>query len=228
MNDRLIIALDVESYEAAARLVDQLPDALFFKVGLQAYMGYGERILSLLHARGKNIFLDLKFNDIPNTVSGAVQAALRFSPRFLTLHLSGGRDMICRAREAVEQRSDVILLGVTVLTSLNEGDLHETGICQTVSETVLRLVELGVGAGLKGFVSSPQDVGLLRKKFGSAITLVTPGIRPVWFEPGDQKRICTPAQAVAAGSDYLVIGRPITHHPEPAEAFRRVAQECAD
>lgn len=227
MTDKVIIALDFGEYEDARQAIDRLPEASCFKVGLQAFIGFGERILGYLLHEGKTVFLDLKFSDIPNTVTGAIRSCFRYNPRFLTIHLSGGREMVRTALETAAGQPGLTVLGVTLLTSLAEDDLAAMGTSLSPSETVLRMCEFGIHAGMKGFVCSPREIEPIRKRFGRDIVLVTPGIRPEWAEKNDQKRVCSPRMAMAAGSDYLVIGRPITHHPSPAEAFRLILQEMA-
>jgi orotidine-5'-phosphate decarboxylase len=225
MTDKIIVALDFDRFSSAREAVERLPDARFFKVGLQGYLQYGEAILALLREKGKRLFLDLKFKDIPNTVSGAVRSSLKYEPDFLTVHLTGGEEMVRQALEAAGERPELTILGVTVLTSLGNADLLSMGMPLTVADTVLKLCELGLKAGLKAFVCSPLETERLRRAFGRDIVLVTPGIRPQWSEKGDQERVFTPRLAVEAGSDYLVIGRPITQHRHPDEAFRLILRE---
>jgi orotidine-5'-phosphate decarboxylase len=227
MNDRVIIALDVERFDQACALVECLPAAVLFKVGLQAFLEFGPEIIARLHERGKKVFLDLKFKDIPNTVRGAVQSSFRFQPALLTIHLAGGRDMITAALDTARSHPGLTILGVTVLTSLSESDLHEIGIPSSPEQAVLTMVELGLSAGMQGFVCSPREIAPIRARFGHTPLLVTPGIRPAWSEKGDQKRAFTPRMAVDAGADYLVVGRPITAASDPAAAFARVVAEMA-
>lgn len=226
MRNRIIIALDFDRFEVAKSLVEKLENAVFFKVGLQAYIKYGDKILSLLQERGKKIFLDLKFKDIPNTVFGAVKSSLKYNPHFLTVHLSGGRKMVERAVFAASVRPESKILGVTVLTSLADKDLKETGINLDTESAVLKLCELGIKAGLTSFVCSPMEIESIKKNFGKSITLVTPGIRPKWaVGKGDQKRVFTPGMAIKAGSDYIVVGRPITASNDPEGAFGVILNE---
>jgi len=227
MNEKIIIALDFDRFEEARDTVDALPEAVYFKVGLQAFLKFGEQIIPYLSEHKKKLFLDLKFKDIPNTVYGAVQSALKFSPDMLTIHLSGGRAMIQKAVEAAQAKPDLKVLGVTILTSLGEEDLVEMGMNMSPGEAVLTLCGLGIDAGIKAVVCSPQEIAPIRQRYGSAVELVTPGIRPDWSAKGDQKRVFTPKMAIDAGSDYLVIGRPITQHPNPAEAFRLILKEIS-
>lgn len=230
MNDlqkKIIIALDYDSFDEAQKCVDQLEEAVIFKVGLQAFLDYGQHVIDYLQNENKKLFLDLKFKDIPNTVYGAVKSSLRYKPDFLTIHVGGGSEMIKQALEAAKERADLTILGVTILTSLSDKDLEETGIALSTQDAVLKLCDLGLKNGLKAFVCSPLEIDTIRKRFGSDVILVTPGIRPAWSVKGDQKRVFTPGMAVDAGSNYLVIGRPITQHKNPAEAFKQILQEIA-
>jgi len=227
MNDKIIVALDSPSLAEATRWIDNLPDAVTFKVGLQAYLKFGLEIIQGIKTRGKKLFLDLKFKDIPNTVSGAVESSLTHSPRFLTIHLTGGAEMIRQAVNAGRHDPDLTLLGVTVLTSLSEEDLRETGVMGTPQDTVLKLCDLGLRNGITAVVCSPLEIEPIRREFGDELTLVTPGIRPAGSAVGDQKRVFTPRMAMEAGSDYLVIGRPITQHRHPADAFMKIVQEIS-
>lgn len=219
--DRIITALDVDTIGEAERLLDALEMAGIFKVGLQAWLRMGRGLTDMLRQRGKELFLDLKFKDIPNTVAAAVRAVSPLEPRFLTIHLSGGADMARAAAEAAAG-SRTVILGVTVLTSLSDRDLQEVGGGLDARDTVLRLCELGLENGISAVVCSPREIAPLRQRFGRDLTLVTPGIRPADAETGDQKRAMTPEEAVAAGADYLVIGRPITRAGDPELAFRRI------
>ena len=227
MKEKIIIALDFDQFEDAKKTVDALPNAVYFKVGLQAFLKFGDRIIPYLAEHNKKLFLDLKFKDIPNTVFGAVRSALKFSPDMLTIHLSGGKAMIQKAVEAAQEKPDLKVLGVTVLTSLGQEDLADIGVDLSPRDAVLKLCQLGIESGLKAVVCSPMEIEPIRKQFGSQVQLVTPGIRPAWAAKGDQKRVFTPKMAVEAGSDYLVIGRPITQHQNPAEAFDLILQEIS-
>lgn len=225
MNDRIIIALDVDNFNEAKSLVKKLPEARYFKVGLQAYLEFGEKITQYLHEQNRLLFLDLKFMDIPNTVKGAVEAVLRHNPRFLTVHLFGGGEMVKAAVEASEESGYCTILGVTVLTSLNKANLDDFGISNSVEDTVLRLCETGLKNGISSFVCSPLEIDPIRERFGKSVKLVTPGIRPDWSVKGDQKRVFTPSMAISAGADFLVIGRPITQHSSPQQAFDMIVDE---
>jgi orotidine-5'-phosphate decarboxylase len=222
--DKIIVALDVPTKNEALGLVEQLRhDISFFKIGLQLYTAAGPEVVREVLATGAKIFLDLKLYDIPNTVAGAVQSAGELGVQMLTVHLSGGAEMI---RVAVSMRNAKLsLLGVTVLTSATQETLGEVGIPYDIGDQVLRLAELGVAAGIDGLVASPHEVELLRLQFGDKIKIVTPGVRPSWAEASDQKRFMTPREAVKAGADYLVIGRPITAHANPRDAVAKILAE---
>ncbi|PWB77688.1 MAG: orotidine-5'-phosphate decarboxylase [Candidatus Methylomirabilota bacterium] len=224
----LIVALDVGDLESAAKLVEQLyPTVTLFKVGLQLFTAEGPRAAQAVQARGGRVFLDLKLHDIPNTVAGAVREAARLGVEMCTLHASGGRAMLqTAAQAAAEAGSPIQLLAVTVLTSLDARGLEEIIESKLdVAAHVVRLASLAREAGLNGVVASPQEIGLLRTALGPSVSLVIPGIRPVWAATGDQRRIMTPREAAVAGADYLVIGRPITAAADPLKATRRILDE---
>jgi orotidine-5'-phosphate decarboxylase len=229
--DRIIIALDVPTKEEGIALVSRLKDARTFKVGLELFTAEGPALFRKLKALRKDIFLDLKLHDIPNTVGGAVRSAFKHGVQMMTIHTSGGREMMAKAAEVAREiaretgRPKPVLLGVTILTSLKGADLEEVGQGSDVASQVLRLAGLAKAAGMDGVVCSPQEIEVLRKEYGRELAIVTPGIRPVWAAAQDQKRIMTPAEAVAKGADYLVIGRPITGAPSPNEAFLRIVEE---
>jgi orotidine-5'-phosphate decarboxylase len=223
--EKIIVALDVPSEEEARRLLGLLAGEVgAFKIGLQRYTADGPDLVRAATTFGP-VFLDLKLYDIPNTVAKAVESADRLGVRMLTLHLSGGGEMIRAAVGA--RKGKMLLLGVTVLTSSNDATLAETGVSSTTSDQVLRLARLGIANGIDGLVASPQEARMLRQEFGDGIKIVTPGIRPVGSETGDQKRIASPREAVAAGADYLVIGRPVTAAPDPKAAVRRIVAELS-
>ncbi len=225
--EKIIVALDVPTDDAAFKLIDDLGENVrFYKIGLQLFTKYGPALVKRAKATGAKVFLDLKFHDIPNTVKHAVQSACATGADMTTLHLCGGGKMIAAA-VAGAGADPVLLLGVTVLTSSSRETLQEVGVQGTVEDEVLRLAKLGVENGIRGVVASPQEISLLRQIFGTALTIVTPGVRPEWASANDQQRTLTPREAVAAGADYLVIGRPITAHANPAEAARRIADEIA-
>jgi len=218
--EKIIVALDVPSPKEGLSLINALSGAVgFFKIGLQNYTANGS---ALIGPAGK-VFLDLKLHDIPNTVAKAVEAADTLGVKMLTLHLSGGGEMIRAAVRA--RKSDMLLLGLTVLTSSTDDTLREVGVAEQTSEHVLRLARLGVENGIDGLVASPHEAGRLREEFGGKIKIVTPGIRPAGADPGDQKRFTTPRQAIDAGADYLVIGRPITAAADPRAAVDQIVAE---
>jgi len=224
--DRLIVALDFPTQAKALALVSVLSDSVsIYKIGLQLYTAAGPAIVQAVAATGAKIFLDLKLHDIPNTVAKAVAAAGELGVQMLTVHLSGGGAML---KAAVEARPPHLsLLGVTVLTSATQETLDEIGVTSVVADQVLRLAELGKKSGVDGLITSPREVGLLRERLGAEITLVTPGVRPSWAAADDQKRFTIPREALQAGADYLVIGRPITAAPDPRAAVERVLEEMA-
>jgi orotidine-5'-phosphate decarboxylase len=224
--DRIIVALDVPTKKEAIELVENLRDQIsFFKIGLQLYTAEGPEIVRAVLASGTKVWLDLKLYDIPNTVSRAVESAGNLGVHMLTIHLSGGSEMIRAARAA--RANNMLLLGVTVLTSATEETLREIGIPNKVDNHVLRLAKLGAQAGIDGVVASPHEIKMLRREFGDRIKIVVPGIRPSWAVAGDQKRVMTPREAIEAGADYLVIGRPITAHRNPSEAVTKILEEIA-
>ena len=224
--DKIVVALDVATKSEATRLVEQLREQIsFFKIGLQLYTAEGPEIVRTVTASGAKIFLDLKLHDIPNTVARAVESASELGVQMLTIHLSGGSEMIRAAVAA--KKTKMSILGVTVLTSSTQHTLDEIGIEEQLDRHVLRLGNLGVAAGIDGLVASPFETRFLRIELGDKIKIVVPGVRPSWSEPGDQKRFMTPRQAIEAGADYLVIGRPITGHKDPREAVAKILSELA-
>jgi orotidine-5'-phosphate decarboxylase len=223
--DRIIVPLDVPTVQAARELIQAIGGIVgFFKVGNQLFTAAGPDIVKEVRASGSKTFLDLKYHDIPNTVRYAVESASVLGVDMLTIHLSGGRAM-CEAAVAGRGISSVLILGVTVLTSLNNAALSEVGFRGSVQDEVLILAELAKSVGITGLVASPQELPILRERFGSLFMTVIPGIRPTWSEPGDQKRVLTPRQAIEAGADYLVIGRPITASKDPKAAVLRIIDE---
>jgi len=222
--EKIIVALDVPTKMEALELIEKLRDQIsFFKIGLQLYTAEGPEIVRAVSSTGSQVWLDLKLHDIPNTVARAVESANRLGVRMLTIHLSGGSEMVRAATSA--RANNMLLLGVTVLTSATEKTLREIGIQDKVDDQVLRLAKLGVEAGIDGVVASPHEIKTLRRGFGNKIKIVVPGIRPSWSEPGDQRRTTTPREALEAGADYLVIGRPITVHRNPREAVDKISDE---
>ncbi|QUS62098.1 orotidine-5'-phosphate decarboxylase [Synechocystis sp. PCC 7339] len=227
--DQVIVALDVPDLPKAIALVDLLPGVNFWKVGLELFVGAGPGILTELKERGKRIFLDLKFHDIPNTVLGACLSASRYEVDLLTLHATAGSQALTLAAQAMAPLTHPPkLLAITLLTSIGDRQLREE-LQQplAVEDYVNAMAQLAQNAGLDGAVCSPQEVAMLRQTYGPDFLLVTPGVRPLWSVQGDQQRIMTPSQAIAAGADYVVIGRPITADPNPEAAWERLCQDFA-
>jgi len=227
---RIIVALDYPAQSAALEMADKLdPAKCRVKVGKELFTRAGPAVVEALHARGFDVFLDLKFHDIPNTTAKAVRAAAEMGVWMVNVHASGGRRMMEAARNELEQvnGAQTLLIGVTVLTSMEQQDLADLGLDIEPLEQVKRLARLTEESGLHGIVCSAQEVAPLREVISPEFQLVTPGIRPTDAEVGDQKRIMTPAQALAAGSTYLVIGRPITKAAEPVDALARIEAEIA-
>ncbi|HTL71286.1 MAG TPA: orotidine-5'-phosphate decarboxylase [Candidatus Eisenbacteria bacterium] len=228
--DRLIVALDAPTLKEAEQLVERLsPEVKTFKIGKELFTAAGPDAVRAVHARGGRVFLDLKFHDIPNTVASACLAAAALDVFMLNVHASGGREMMTKAAAALRLRAESgrkpILLGVTVLTSLSAPELKETGVDRPLEKQVEHLAALARECGLDGVVASPHEVAALRRASGPDFVLVTPGVRPAWASRGDQKRVMTPAEAVAAGADYLVVGRPITQDADPRAAAAKVLDE---
>ena len=231
--DRLIVALDVESVADAERLVDRLQGLVTrFKIGSQLFTAAGPGAVEAIQKRGAEVFLDLKFHDIPNTVAGAAREATRMGVLMFNVHASGGRAMMTAAAEATAAaarelgRRRPIVLAVTVLTSLDRAAVgRELRVADSVEGHVLHLASLAAAAGLDGCVASPQEIGGLRLSRGPDWVIVTPGVRPAGSALGDQSRIATPASAIGAGAHYLVVGRPITAAPDPARAAEAVLRE---
>jgi orotidine-5'-phosphate decarboxylase len=222
--DKMIVALDVPTKKEALALVEQLHKEIsFFKIGLQLFTAAGPKVVSEVLETGAKVFLDLKLYDIPNTVAHAVESAANLGVQMLTIHLSGGEAMVKAAVAAGSK--EMSILGVTVLTSFDETAIRAIGISSTIEEQVSRLAKIGVAGGIDGLVVSPHEIEVLRPQFGSDIEIVVPGIRPPWSETGDQKRVMTPRQALDAGADYLVIGRPIIAHSDPREAVAKILAE---
>jgi orotidine-5'-phosphate decarboxylase len=227
---RLIVALDVPDAASAVALVNQLENTCrWFKVGLELFVAAGPAVLDPLLKRGHSIFLDLKFHDIPNTVAAAVRSAAALGVHMITVHAAGGPAMLAAARAALDGLSDPPeLLAVTVLTSMDSAQMSAIGLERSPAEQVELLARMGLAAGIRGFVCSPQEVASLRALTGPEGVLVVPGIRPAGAEIGDQKRIATPAEALRQGASFLVVGRPITQASDPAEAAEAILKEMAE
>ena len=225
MTSKIIVALDYEKESDALALVDQIdPNLCRLKVGKEMFTTLGMNFVKQLHQRNFDVFLDLKYHDIPNTVARAVRSAADLGVWMVDLHASGGLRMMEEAKRILEPygKDAPLLIAVTVLTSMEDLDLLQIGINASPMEQVLRLAHLTQRAGLDGVVCSPQEVEILRNACGEDFKLVTPGIRPIGDDFGDQRRVMTPTAAIRAGSDYLVIGRPITKADNPVEILRSI------
>lgn len=232
MNDKLIVALDVSTPKDAERLVKTLAGPVkIFKIGKELFTSAGPSVVEMVHSHGGKVFLDLKFHDIPNTVAGACAAAVRLKVFMLNVHALGGKAMMQRAALAVREESEKagihppLLIGVTVLTSLADADLKEIGVKNKTAREVKTLALLAEAAGLGGVVASPLEIALIKKAVKGPFCIVTPGVRSVWAAHGDQKRVMTPKEAIAAGAGFIVVGRPITQDPDPRKAAEKVLKE---
>ncbi len=230
----IFVAIDTPDLESARALARSLENAVGgIKLGLEFFGANGPAGVRDIAAGHERLFLDLKFHDIPNTVAGAVRAAVRLRPMILNVHAAGGRAMMAAARQAAEDEAEALgvprplVIAVTVLTSLDDADLAATGGIPPVAAQAVRLARLARNCGLDGVVCSPREIAPIREACGPDFTLVVPGIRPAGAAKGDQKRTMTPTEALAAGADWLVVGRPITEAADPAEAARRIAAEIA-
>jgi len=230
--DRLIVALDVDSEEKAIQLVDKLKTAVrFFKVGLELFSSRGPSIVKELKDRGCEIFLDLKLHDIPTTVSKTAASLTRLGVYMFNVHSLGGYEMMKSSAEAVRIEAERLkmerpkVLGVTILTSMGENELNKIGINDSIKAQVLRLAGMAKEAGLDGVVASPEEVQEIRKRIGKGFLIVTPAVRPAWAGSNDQKRVATPKTAIEAGSDFIVIGRPITEAKDPLSAAKKILEE---
>lgn len=224
---RIIVALDFPRESDALTLVERLdPSRCRLKVGKEMFTRSGPQFVEKLVAKGYDVFLDLKFHDIPNTVAGACRSAAELGVWMVNVHALGGKRMMEAAREALEKSvSRPLLIGVTILTSMGDDDIAQVGLSGSPADNVKRLAMLAQESGLDGVVCSPKEVAMLREVIRPDFSLVTPGIRPAWSDKGDQTRITTPADAVRLGSDYLVIGRPITAADEPLKALAMIEDE---
>jgi orotidine-5'-phosphate decarboxylase len=225
MDQKVIVALDYDNINQALNFVDRIdPASCRLKVGKEMFTLFGPDFVKQLHQRGFSVFLDLKFHDIPNTCSKAVRAAAEMGVWMVNVHASGGERMMSASREILEPygKDRPLLIAVTVLTSMERADLAGIGLDIEPKEQVLRLANLTKNSGLDGVVCSAQEASFLKSDLGKEFKLVTPGIRPAGSDVGDQKRIMTPAQAITAGSDYLVIGRPITQASDPTLVLSQI------
>src|SRR4051794_39460697 len=221
--DRLIVALDRSSRDDILRLADQLHGAAgALKIGLQAFVANGPSIVREIVSRGTRVFLDLKIHDIPNTAEHAVAEAAALGAAIVTVHTVGGEAMLRACA-----RPDLLVAGVTILTSLGDADLPHIGFAGTALENAVRLARLARASGLRAVVASPQEIGAIREACGDGMAIITPGIRPAGSDAGDQRRTTTPAAAIAAGADYIVVGRPITDARDPRAAALELIDSLA-
>ncbi len=230
IDPKVIVALDYDNQNEALAFVDRIePGSCRLKVGKEMFTYFGPDFVRQLHDRGHSVLLDLKFHDIPNTCSKAVKAAADLGVWMVNVHASGGERMMTASREILEPygKDRPLLIGVTVLTSMEASDLAGIGINQEPQQQVLNLASLAKNSGLDGVVCSAQEASILKGNLGQNFKLVTPGIRPVGSEAGDQRRVMTPVEAIAAGSDYLVIGRPITQAADPALVLAEINKSLA-
>jgi len=221
---KLIVALDVSTTAAARKIVTTLGDSvLIYKVGMQLYTAEGPQIVRDLVASSRRVFLDLKYHDIPNTVASAVTEAAKLGVSMLTVHAAGSEKMLRAANDAAHAVNPKLqVLGVTVLTSLGEGDLEKIGIAGTLPDEVVRLAALALKNGCDGIVTSAREASRVRTELGNEFALVTPGVRPAGAGHADQVRVVTPAEAIAAGASHIVVGRPITEAADPAAEARAI------
>lgn len=229
-NERLIVALDVPAASEALRLADTVAGVcVWVKVGLELFIATGPGIVADLKSRGFSVFLDLKLHDIPNTVAGAVRSAASSGADMLTIHAGGGPVMLAAAAEAAAHATHPMqLLAVTLLTSMDSTQLLAVGIADDPAGHVARLARIAADSNLTGIVCSANEVAILRGILGESVCLVTPGIRPAGSDHQDQKRVATPAKAIHDGASYLVVGRPITHAPDPRAAAESIQREISD
>jgi orotidine-5'-phosphate decarboxylase len=231
--DQLLVALDVDTVDDARALANRLRGFVGgFKIGSRLFTSHGSRLVEELVGRGDRVFLDLKFHDIPNTVSGAVGAAARLGVWMVNVHASGGLDMMRAAREAADEeaakvlQSPPLVIAVTVLTSLDESTLANVGVTGSLGDQVVRLATLAQTAALDGVVASPREIALIRAQCGERFAIVTPGIRGLADIKGDQTRTESAQAALEAGATYIVVGRPIIAAPDPRAAAEAIAKEC--
>jgi orotidine-5'-phosphate decarboxylase len=233
IEERIIIALDVPTFDEAIDLMDKLGDrARSLKVGSQLFTSVGPDIIREIKRRGKKLFLDLKFHDIPNTVARASEAAAELGVDIFNVHVSGGMEMMRDAAQTTKAKASElgiekpVVLGVTILTSIDETMFQSVlGSCNSLKDQIVHMAKLAQSAGLDGVVASPQEIRLIREACGEDFVVLTPGVRPEWASSDDQKRTMTPVEAFKAGADYVVIGRPIYRAPEPADALERILKQ---
>lgn len=225
---RLIVALDVSTAAAAQKIVAAVGDSAFtYKVGMQLYTAEGPQVVRDLVASGRKVFLDLKYHDIPTTVGRAVNEAAQLGVSMLTVHGSGGSKMLRAAVDAAQADPRLMVLAVTVLTSMDEHDIENIGVRGTISDSVLRLATIALANGCHGVVTSPREASMLRADLGDDFVILNPGVRPAGSGHGDQVRVATPAEAIASGATYIVVGRPITAAPDPAAEARAILAQIS-
>lgn len=228
MKSKIFVALDVETKEKALEIVSDLKGlGACFKIGKQLFTSTGPELVREIVAMGEDVFLDLKYHDIPNTVAKAGAAAAQLGVKIFNVHASGGRKMMEAVRSEMDKLTNPpLVLAVTILTSLGEEDIREVGFDRTIPEQIAKLAKLAKDSGMDGVVASPLEIELIRETCGKDFKILTPGIRPAFAAVNDQKRIATPAEALRKGADYLVIGRPITAAENRREAFLKILEEC--
>ena len=228
MKSKIFVALDVESKAKALEIVSDLKGlGACFKIGKQLFTSTGPELVREIVAMGEDVFLDLKYHDIPNTVAKAGAAAAQLGVKIFNVHASGGRKMMEAVREEMNKLTNPpLVLAVTILTSLGEEDIREVGFDRTIPEQIAKLAKLAKDSGMDGVVASPLEIELIRETCGKDFKILTPGIRPAFAAVNDQKRIATPAEALRKGADYLVIGRPITAAENRRDAFLKILEEC--
>ena len=228
MRSKIFVALDVETKEKALEIVSDLKGlGACFKIGKQLFTSTGPELVREIVGMGEDVFLDLKYHDIPNTVAKAGVAAADLGVKIFNVHASGGRKMMEAVREEMNKlQNPPLVLAVTILTSLGEEDIREVGFDRTIPEQIAKLAKLAKDSGMDGVVASPLEIELIRETCGKDFKILTPGIRPAFAAVNDQKRIATPAEALRKGADYLVIGRPITAAENRREAFLKILEEC--
>jgi orotidine-5'-phosphate decarboxylase len=228
MKSKIFVALDVESKAKALEIVRDLKGlGACFKIGKQLFTSTGPELVREIVGMGEDVFLDLKYHDIPNTVAKAGVAAAELGVKIFNVHASGGRKMMEAVRSEMDKlQNPPLVLAVTILTSLGEDDIREVGFDRTIPEQIAKLAKLAKDSGMDGVVASPLEIELIRETCGKDFKILTPGIRPAFAAVNDQKRIATPAEALQKGADFLVIGRPITAAENRREAFLKILEEC--
>ena len=228
MKSKIFVALDVENKEKALEIVSDLRGlGACFKIGKQLFTSTGPELVREIVGMGEDVFLDLKYHDIPNTVAKAGAAAAELGVKIFNVHASGGRKMMEAVRNEMNKlQNPPLVLAVTILTSLGEEDIREVGFDRTIPEQIAKLAKLAKDSGMDGVVASPLEIELIRETCGKDFKILTPGIRPAFAAANDQKRIATPAEALRKGADFLVIGRPITAAENRREAFLKILEEC--